>query len=86
MNDKKFHEFLYEVENWVDEFAIAFLSFGTIVVLIYEIFFIPTQGQGISFQSLGLAIEPWITMLALMIIARELWIMNRHNRMQSEGE
>jgi len=84
MNDQKFHEYLYEIENWVDEFAIAFLSFGTIVVLIYEIFFVSTQG--INFQSLGLTIEPWITMLALMIIARELWIMNRHNQSQGEGE
>ena len=86
MNDQKFHEYLYEIENWVDEFAIAFLSFGTIVVLIYEIFFVSTQGQGISFQSLGQTIQPWITMLALMIIARELWIMNRNNAMRSEGE
>ena len=82
MNDQKFHEYLYEIENWLDEFAIAFLSFGAIVVLIYEIFFM--SSQGLSFQSLGITMEPWITMLALMIIARELWIMNRQN--QSEGE
>ena len=84
MNDQKFHEYLYEIENWLDEFAIAFLSFGAIVVLIYEIFFM--SSQGLSFQSLGITMEPWITMLALMIIARELWIMNRHNQIQSEGE
>lgn len=84
MNDQKFHEYLYEIENWLDEFAIAFLSFGAIVVLIYEIFFM--SSQGLSFQSLGITMEPWITMLALMIIARELWIMNRHNQSQSEGE
>jgi hypothetical protein len=84
MNNKKFHEYIYNIENWVDEFAIAFLSFGTIVVLIYEIFFV--SSQGLNFQSLGLTIEPWVTMLALMIIARELWIMNRHNQIQSEGE
>jgi len=84
MNDQKFHEYLYEIENWVDEFAIAFLSFGTVVVLVYEIFFV--SQQGINFQSLGLTIQPWITMLALMIIARELWIMNRHNQIQGEGE
>ena len=84
MNNKKFHEYIYNIENWVDEFAIAFLSFGTIVVLIYEIFFV--SSQGLNFQSLGLTIKPWVTMLALMIIARELWIMNRHNQIQSEGE
>ena len=83
MREKKLHEYLYEVENWVDEFAIAFLSFGTIVVLIWSIFF---SASNVSMLSLGTLIEPWITMLALMIIARELWLMNRHNQMQSEGE
>lgn len=86
MTEQKFHEYLYEIENWVDEFAIAFLSLGTIVVLVYEIFFVSIQGQGLNFQSLGITIEPWITMLALMIIARELWIMNRRNQIQGEGE
>lgn len=83
MNDRKFHEYLYELENWVDEFAIAFLSFGTIVVLIWTIFY---GSQNVNMLSLGQTIEPWITMLALMIIARELWLMNLHNRKQAEGE
>lgn len=83
MTDQKFHEYLYNIENWVDEFAIAFLSFGTITVLIWSIFI---SSQNVSMMSLGTLIEPWITMLALMIIARELWLMNRHNQLQGEGE
>ncbi len=83
MNNRKFHEYLYELENWVDEFAIAFLSFGTIVVLIWSIFY---GSQNVNMLSLGQTMEPWITMLALMIIARELWLMNLHNRKQAAGE
>jgi len=83
LNNRKFHEYLYELENWVDEFAIAFLSFGTIVVLIWSIFY---GSQNVNMLSLGQTMEPWITMLALMIIARELWLMNLHNRKQAAGE
>ena len=83
MNNRKFHEFLYGIENVVDEFVIAFLSFGTIVVLIWSIFF---SAENVSMMSLGNLIQPWVTMLALMIIARELWLMNRHNQMRREGE
>lgn len=81
MTDKKLHRYLYEVENWVDEFAIAFLSLGTITVMIWAIFF---STSNVNMVSLGQIIEPWITMLALMIIGRELWLMNRN--MASEGE
>ncbi len=84
MSRRKFHEYLYDLENWVDEFAIAFLSFGTIVVLIWTIFY---GSQEVNMMSLGRIMEPWITMLALMVIARELWMMNLHNRKQAaEGE
>lgn len=83
MKDKKFHEFLYEVENWIDEFAIGFLSFGAIVVFVWAIF---VGSSDVSMMSLGQLIEPWVTMLALMLIARELWLMNRHNQIQGEGE
>lgn len=81
MRDKKLHRYLYEVENWVDEFAIAFLSLGTITVMIWAIFF---STSNVNMVSLGQIIEPWVTMLALMIIGRELWLMNRN--MASEGE
>lgn len=84
MNDKKFHEYLYEVENFMDEFAIAVLSFGAVFVTIWTFFF---ASQDIGLISFGKVIEPWITMLALMIIARELWLMNLHNRKNfEEGE
>ncbi len=83
MKRAKFHEYLYEVENWVDEFAIAFLSFGAIAVIINAIFFAPGD---VNFLSLGELIYPWIVMLALMIIGRELWLLNRNLRAYAEGE
>lgn len=75
MTDQKLHEYIYEVENWVDEFAIAFLSFGVIVVFIELLFF---QSRYYSFITLGKEIAPWVVMLALMIIGRELWLLNRN--------
>jgi hypothetical protein len=77
MNDKRFHEYVYEVENWLDEVVIGFLSFGFIVVLIDLLFY---QSQNYSFVTLGEAIYPWVTMVALMIIGRELWLLNRSVR------
>jgi hypothetical protein len=77
MNNKKFHEYIYNVENWLDELVIAFLSFGIIVVMIDLILF---QSQNYSFITLGDAIFPWVSMLALMIIGRELWLLNRNVR------
>lgn len=72
--DKSFAEYLYNLENLVDEFVIAFISFGAITVSLWAVFF----SGGVNMQTLGSAIEPWITMLALMLIARELWFINRH--------
>ncbi len=84
MNDKKFHEYLYELENFMDEFAIAVLSFGAIFVTVWTFFW---ASSDIGLISFGKVIQPWITMLALMIIARELWLMNLHNRKRlEEGE
>ncbi|MFB6145982.1 MAG: hypothetical protein ABEJ99_05795 [Candidatus Nanohaloarchaea archaeon] len=82
MREKKLHKYLYNVENWVDEFAIAFLSLGTIVVLLWAIFF---STQNVNMLSLGQLIQPWVTMTALMIIARELWLMNR-NKMNERNK
>jgi hypothetical protein len=81
MSSKKFHEYIYDVENWLDELVIAFLSFGVIVVMIDLILF---QSQSYSFITLGDAIFPWVTMLALMIIGRELWLLNRNVREHME--
>lgn len=77
MSEKKsFSEYMYNIENMVDEFVIAFLSFGAILVSIWTVFF---STEGVGMLTFGRVIEPWITMLALMLIARELWLMNRHN-------
>ena len=70
--DTKFHEFLYEVENILDELLIAFLSFGAIVVSVWTL----QRTQGLTMSSFGDIISPWIVMLGLMIIGRELWLLN----------
>jgi|GEM_PF-504658 len=85
MADKKLHKYLYEVENWLDEVVIAVLSFGAIFVTTYVMFISPGS---ISFLDLGNTIEPWITMLALMIIGRELWLIKNavYQKWEIEGE
>jgi hypothetical protein len=72
--DTKFHEFLYEVENILDELLIAFLSFGAIIVGVWTL----QRTQGVTMSSFGDIISPWIVMLGLMIIGRELWLLNRN--------
>lgn len=83
--DKKFHHYLYEVENWIDEVVIAILSFGAIFVTTYVFFVAPGS---ISFLDLGNTIFPWITMLALMIIGRELWLIKNavYEKWDIQGE
>ena len=83
MAKKNFSDFLYNIENLVDEFVLAFLSFGTIVVSIWAIFFSTANVDMLTF---GNIIEPWITMLALMLIARELWLMNANREHPRGGE
>lgn len=82
--DKKIHRYLYKVENWLDEAVIAILSFGAIFVTIYVMLIAPGS---ISFLDLGNTIEPWITMLALMIIGRELWLIKNamYEKWEIEG-
>ena len=72
--DTKFHDFLYDVENILDELLIAFLSFGAIVVSVWTL----QRTQGLTMSSFGDIISPWIVMLGLMIIGRELWLLNRN--------
>ena len=64
---------------------IAVLSFGAIFVSIYVLFVSPGS---ISFLDLGNTIEPWITMLALMIIGRELWLIKNavYEKWDVDGE
>lgn len=84
-SDKKFHHYVYEVENFVSEFAIAFTSFGAILVVLFTIFDTSTS---VNWTTLGATIEPWVTMTALLLIVRELWIMNhdRHLRAKAQAE
>ncbi|MFB6193011.1 MAG: hypothetical protein ABEK00_02070 [Candidatus Nanohaloarchaea archaeon] len=72
--DIRFHEFLYEIENILDELLIAFLSFGAIVVSVWTL----QRTQGLTMSSFGDVVQPWIVMLGLMIIGRELWLLNRN--------
>ncbi len=71
---QKFSKFLYKAENVVDELVIAILSFGAMFIPIYLYF---SEAQTFTFMSLGERIFPWIVMVALMLIARELWLLNR---------
>lgn len=78
--EKKFSDYIYKVENMVDEFAIAFISFGAIFVTVWAVLF-----QNVGMVTLGeRVIAPWIGTLALMLIARELWFINR--KMNIRGE
>jgi uncharacterized membrane protein len=74
MNLKRFRNYLYNVENILDEFVIVILSVGAIAVAIWTAFYSSQEATMVSF---GRDIQPWVTMLALMIIGRELWLMNR---------
>jgi len=74
MNLEKFRNYSYKVENILDELVIVILSVGAIVVATWTIMSAPEEATILSF---GERIYPWITMLALMIIGRELWLMNR---------
>lgn len=82
----KFRRYLYDLENAVDEFVIIFLSLGALMVSVWTLFFSTQTYNMIEF---GQLVSPWIIMLALMIIGRELWLLNRkisHYLEQQEGE
>jgi len=83
MNKEKFRNFLYKAENIVDELVIALLSLGAILVSFYTIGF---SSQAVDFYEFGRIIFPWIVMLGLMIIGRELWVLNRKLSSYLEGE
>lgn len=81
----RFKRYLYDLENAVDEFVIVFLSLGTIVVSTWAIFVSTNDYTMVEF---GKLVSPWIIMLALMIIARELWLLNRRisHYLEQQGE
>lgn len=81
----RFKRYLYDLENAVDEFVIVFLSLGAITVSTWAIFVSTNDYNMIEF---GRLVSPWIIMLALMIIARELWLLNRRisHYLEQQGE
>lgn len=85
MNAKRFRNYLYNVENVLDEFVIVILSVGAIATALWTALY---SSQADTLVSFGRDIQPWITMLALMIIGRELWLMNRKvsHYLQQQGE
>ncbi|MFB6100360.1 MAG: hypothetical protein ABEK16_03730 [Candidatus Nanohalobium sp.] len=83
MKKEDFRNFVYKVENIVDEFVIVALSLGALTVSVYSLFFV---SNGPNFIEFGRQIFPWIVMLGLMIIGRELWIMNRKISSYLESE
>jgi hypothetical protein len=81
--EESFSEYVYRLENIVDEMAIAFLSLGTITVILWTLLF---ATQDVGMLTFGDIIAPWIVMLALMLIARELWLLNRNLEQYMGGE
>ena len=81
----KFKRYMHDVENSVNEFVIVFLSFGTIMATLYSLKDIGKY----NWVEFGSILMPWVVMLGLMIIARELWILNNkvtHYLEQQSGE
>lgn len=74
MKRKNISRYLYEVENVIDEIVIVILSLGAIFVAGWVLFASTLDYDMIEF---GRIIFPWVAMVALMIIGRELWLMNR---------
>ena len=65
---------LYELENVLTELVIIALSLGGLTVAGWILF---ASSLNYSVIEFGNIIQPWVTMLGLMIIGRELWLINR---------
>lgn len=81
----RFEHYMDNIENTVNEFVIVVLSFGAIMATLYTI----TNGSQYDWVSFGRILFPWVSMLALMIIARELWLLNTkvsHYLKEQSGE
>lgn len=74
MKRENISKYLYEAENIVDEIIIVMLSLGAISVAAWVLF---VSSLDYSIIEFGRVIFPWVTMVALMIIGRELWLINR---------
>lgn len=81
----KFDHYMNNIENTVNEFVIVVLSFGAIMATLYTVM----NGTQYDWISFGRILFPWVSMLALMIMARELWLLNnniRHYLKEQSGE
>lgn len=65
---------LYELENVLTELVIIALSLGGLTVAGWILF---ASSLNYSVIEFGNIVQPWVTMLGLMIIGRELWLINR---------
>lgn len=87
MKRENISRYIYRIENLLDEFVIILLSLGAIAVTGWVLF---TSNLDYDLIEFGRIIFPWIAMVALMIIGRELWLMNRkishYLEKQSQGE
>jgi hypothetical protein len=70
----KITRYLYELENIATELIIVVLSLGTVAVTGFVLF---SSSNTYSITHFGNIIDSWIFMLAGIIIARELWLINR---------
>jgi purine-cytosine permease-like protein len=71
---KKITRYLYELENIATELIIVILSLGTIAVTGFVLF---SSSDTPTITNFGTIIDSWVYMLAGIIIARELWLINR---------
>ena len=81
----RFEHYMDNIENTVNEFVIVVLSFGAIMATLDTV----TNGAQYDWVSFGRILFPWVSMLALMIIARELWLLNTkvtHYLKEQSGE
>lgn len=81
----RFEHYMDNIENTVNEFVIVVLSFGAIMATLYTV----TNGAQYDWIDFGRILFPWVSMLALMIIARELWLLNTkvtHYLKEQSGE
>lgn len=86
MKRKNLSRYLYELENIGTELIIIILSLGALSVTGWVLF---ASSLDYTVMEFGNIIQPWIVMLGLMVIGRELWLINRklsHHLEQVHGE
>lgn len=85
MEREDMSRYLYEAENIANELVIVALSLGAIGVAAWVLFVSSQEPNIIEF---GNQIAPWVVMVGLMVIGRELWLINRKlsHYLESQGE